>query len=134
MLDNVITLAVDEDNSGSGTINHVYTRFDSVGNKSTYISGSHALDARDTLTFYRTFPKTSGNFKGVAKTALKFSQDIGVAGVDSETTLTAPIILEVSVSLPVGATAAQAMVARQRVIALLDTDALMVAHMEQQQI
>lgn len=134
MQPNEISLAVDEDNSGSGTTNHIYTRFEEFLNRAVYISSSHALDAKDTLSFYRTLPKPSGNFRGVAKTALKFSQDILVTGVDGTSQLTAPIIIEVSCSLPVGASASQALIARQRAVTLLDTDAIMVALMEQQMI
>lgn len=134
MQPNEITLAVDEDNSGVGTTNHVYTRFEEFLNRASYISGNHALGAKDTLGFYRTLPKTSGNFRGVAKTAVKFSQDIQVDGVDGTSQITAPIIIEVSMSLPVGATAAQALIARQRVVTLLDTDSVMVPLMEQQMI
>lgn len=134
MQPNEITLAVDEDNSGSGTTNHVYTRFEEYLNRAVYISGSHALSARDTLSLYRTLPKPSGNFKGVAKCALKFSQDILVDGVDGVSQLTSPIIVEVSMSVPVGATAAQCLIARQRAVTLLDNDTIMVALMEQQMI
>lgn len=134
MLADVITLAVDEDNSGSGTANHVYSRFETHLNRSSYISGNHALGARDTLTFYRTLPKSSGNFRGVAKGALKFSQDIVVDGVDGVSQITAPIIVEVSMSIPVGATPAQTLIARQRAITLLDDDTVMEPFVDQQMI
>jgi len=48
-----------------------------------------------------------------------------VTGVDGTTTVTAPIIVEVSFSVPVGATAAQTMLHRQRALALLDLDSVM---------
>lgn len=133
MLDNTLTLSVDEENDGVGPVNHVYTRFDDTPTKSSYIHANHTLAARNTLGFYRTLPKPSGNFKGVAKTSSKFSQDITVLGADGSS-ITAPIITEFSVSLPVGATAAQAKIARQRHLALLDRDDVMVAAMEQQQV
>lgn len=133
MLDNVITLSVDEQNDGVGPVNHVYTRFEENLNRTTYIHSTHTLSAKDTLSFYRTLPKPSGNFKGVAKTATKFSKDITVLGADGSN-VTAPIIVEVSVSLPVGATAAQALIARQKAVSLLDLDAVMVPAMEQQMI
>jgi len=130
MLDNTITLAVDELNTDS-TTNHVFDRFEEFSNRSVYIGENHALTARDTLSFYRSFPKASGNFKGVAKTAFKFTQDLVVDGVDGVASLTSPIICEVSFSVPVGVTAAEQMIARQRAIALLDDDDLMVALMNQ---
>jgi hypothetical protein len=57
---------------------------------------------------------------------VKFSQDVEVAGVDGVSTLTSPIIVEVSFSVPVGATQAEQLIARQRAIALLDDDTIMV--------
>lgn len=134
MQPNTITLAVDEDNSGSGTQNHVYTRFEEFQNRAVYISGTHAITAKDTLGFYRTFPKVNGNFRGVAKTAVKFSKDVSVLGVDGVSSILAPIILEVSISMPVGITAAEALIARQRMIAMLDRDDVMVPLMEQQMV
>lgn len=133
MLDNTIILSVDEQNDGVGPVNHVYTRFEENANRSTYIHSAHSLTAKDTLSFYRTAPKPSGNFRGVAKTAQKFSKDITVLGVDGSN-ITAPIIVEISWSLPVGATAAQAMIARQKVVSLMDLDATMIPAMETQMI
>jgi hypothetical protein len=127
---NSITLAVDEENTGS-TTNHVYTRFDEYQNRTVYTEADHQLTLRDTLSFYRTFPKPSGNFKGTAKTTLKFSKDYAVDGVDGVASLIAPLIAEVSFSVPVGVTAAAQMIGRQRCISILDDDTVMVALMNQ---
>lgn len=121
-----ITLAVDVLNDAN-TVDHVFTRFDEYQNRSVYNHSAHSLVARDTLTLYRTFPKASGNFKGMAKSAIKFSQDLEVLGVDGITTLTSPIIAEVGFSIPVGVTPAEQMIARQRVLAMVDFDAVMIA-------
>lgn len=131
MQPNSITLSVDEQNDGVGPANHVYTRFEEYQNRAVYISASHSLSAKDTLSLYRTFPKTSGNFRGVGKTAFKFSTDILVDGVDGVSQLTSPIIVDVSFSIPVGATAAQVMLARQRALSLLDLDSVMIPLNEQ---
>lgn len=125
---NVLTLAVDELNTAS-TEDHVYSRFEEYANRSVYTHSSHVLTARDTLALYRTFPKASGNFKGTAKCAFKFSQDLEVTGVDGLAALISPLIAEVSFSVPVGVSAAQQMIARQRCIALLDDDTIMAALM-----
>jgi len=127
---NTITLAVDELNNAS-TTNHVYSRFDEYQNRTVYTEAIHQLTLRDTLSFYRTFPKASGNFKGTAKTTLKFSKDYAVDGVDGVASLIAPLIAEVSFSVPVGVTAAAQMIARQRCISILDDDTVMVALMNQ---
>jgi hypothetical protein len=89
------------------------------------------LDARDSLTLYRTFQKVNGNFKGTAKSAFKFTWDRSVTGVDGVAALTAPIISEVSFSVPVGVTEADMLICRQRQIALLDDDTIMTALMNQ---
>lgn len=124
MLPNEITLAVDELNNGT-SVDEGLTRFEENLNRSIYISATHSVESKDTLTFYRTPPKPNGNFKGVAKTAFKFSRDTVVTGVDS-TSVTAPIIVEVSFSIPVGVTDADKLICRQRALALLDLDTVMV--------
>lgn len=125
MQDNVITLAVDELND-TNTVNHVYSRFDEYQNRSVYTHSAHSLAARDTLSLYRTFQKVSGNFRGVAKSSVKFTQDFVVDGVDGLSQLTSPLIAEVSFSIPVGCVVADQLIMRQRIIALLDDDAIMV--------
>lgn len=126
MQPNTITLAVDTENLGV-TTNEVYTRFEEYLNRSVYIGSGHSLSSRNTLSFYRTNPKIAGNFRGTAKSAVKFSQDTSVPGVN-DSPLTAPLIIEVSVSVPVGITPAKTLVARQRALALLDRDDIM-AHL-----
>lgn len=130
MQPNAITLAVDELNNAS-LVNYVFTRFEEYQNRAVYIGEDHTIAQKDSLSMYRTFPKTSGNFKGVGKTSVKFSKDITVLGVDGVSNLTSPIIVEVSFSIPVGATAAQCLIARQRALALLDRDDIMVPLNEQ---
>lgn len=130
MQPNTVTLSVDVLNNGT-TEDQVYTRYEELQNRTAYIGASHLPDNRDVLGIYRTFPTKSGNFKGVAKSAVKFTKDVEVAGVDSSTTLTSPIILDFSASVPVGATIADVKEARQRMIALLDSDTFMDALMIQ---
>ena len=130
MLANTITLAVDELNNDND-VEIDFERAYEYTNRTVYTSENHSLDAKDQLTFYRTLPKVSGNFKGTAKSAFKFSQDFSVTGVDGLASLTSPIILEVGFSVPVGVSVADQLVARQRAIALLDDDTIMVALMNQ---
>jgi hypothetical protein len=122
----LITIPVDELNTGVDT-DHVYSRFDDFANRSVYINTStHNLEMRDTLGLYRTFPKPNGNFKGVGKTSLKFTTDISVDAVDGVSTLVSPMIGEVGFSIPVGATDAQKLILRQRIVALVDQELYMV--------
>lgn len=125
MQPNTITLAVDELNTDS-TTDYVFTRYDVVNNHSVYIGEDHTPLKKDLLTLYRGIPKQSGNFAGVSKSATKFSWDVEVEGVDTSTTLTSPIICEISFSIPLGATDAEVLIVRQRAIALLDRDDIMV--------
>jgi hypothetical protein len=123
MLDNTLTLAVDVANDAN-TVNQVYDRYDEYQNRSVYIGPNHTVVAPNTLSFYRTQPKVAGNFPGMAKSAIKFSEAQAIDGVDG-TTLSAPAIVEVSFAFPVGTSAAKMVELRQRAIALLDTDAVM---------
>lgn len=127
MQDNTITLNVNHDNDDgtTSTVPVVYSRFEEYLNRSTYISGDHSLDSSDTLKLFRTLPKPSGNFRGVAKTAVKFTKDFAVEGVDSSTSLKAPVIIEVAFNMPVGVTAAEMLEMRQTAVALLNNDAVM---------
>lgn len=127
MQDNTITLAVDEANNAT-LVDKGYDRFDVYQNRAIYNSEDHTISSPDTLTFYRTLPKQSGNFKGQAKSAAKFSKTLTVSGVDGAD-VQAPLIIEVSASVPVGATEAVQLEMRQRAVALLDRDDIMVALM-----
>lgn len=127
MLSNSITLVVDEDNvPGTAGVSKTFTRFEEFQNRSVYIETAHSIAMKDTLSFYRTLPKISGNFRGSAKCAFKFTKDYEVPGVDSETVNLVPAIVEGNLSLPVGLTPAQVMALYMRVNALLGSDAIMV--------
>lgn len=124
MQPDVITLAVDVANNAV-IVDQPYNRYEEDKNRSSYVSPAHLPDTRDMLTMYRTFPTRNGNFKGTGKSSVKFTQDVSVPGVDSSTTLTSPIILEVSFSVPVGTAVADLKEIRQRAVAILDSDTLM---------
>lgn len=128
MLENTITLHVDELNNAT-LVDIDYDRFDQYQNRSVYIAETHTIAAPDTLTLYRTFPKTSGNYLGQMKVTSKFSKTISVPGVDGSD-VQGPLILEISASMPVGATSAQRKLMRQRAIALIDRDDIMIRFMD----
>jgi len=127
MQPNTITLAVNHDNDDGTTaaVSHVLTRYDEYQNRTEYIDEDHTLSLRNKVGLYRTFPKTSGNFKGVAKSAIKFTQDYSVDGVDSTTSIVAPGIIDIGFSFPVGMTPAQTLELRMRAVALLSDEATM---------
>lgn len=132
MLSSTLTLAVDEANDGI-IVDLEYTRYDEYNNRTVYISENHEPGMEDKLTFYRTFPTSSGNFKGTRKTAFKLSRDVTVLGVDGNN-VNSTSIAEVSFSLPIGVSAAEAKKIRQGLIAALDNDTLMVALHERQNV
>lgn len=119
MLDNTVTLPVDILNTGS-TTNRVYTRLSEFTDRSVYKGPSHTLTLRDTLGFYRSAVKANGSDNGVAKSAMKLTQDITVPGKVATTNVVKPMIADVAFSIPVGATAAQTLEFRQRLIAAVD--------------
>lgn len=129
MLDNSLTLSVDVAHD-SNLVDITYTRFDELLNRSVYNSENHNDLKRDTLGFYRTLPKKSGNSRGVKKSAFKLTQDQDVPGVDATTTLVAPAIFDVSSSLPVGTSPAVVMEMRQRLVALINSDVFIKRLME----
>jgi hypothetical protein len=119
MLDNTIVLPVDPANDGN-IVNENYTRYDYGANRATYVGDDHSLSSRNMFAVTRSFPTASGNFKGVGKSSIKFTQDIVVDGVDVTVQNTSPIIGAVNFSIPVGCTSAQAMLVRQRLVAAID--------------
>lgn len=124
MQPDTITLAVDVANNGT-TVNYDFTRYEENLNRTKYIGENHSIDTVDMCTIFRTPPKQSGNFRGVAKSSFKFTKDGIVLGVDGLANLTSPIIAEVSFSIPVGTSTADVVKMRQRIIALLDQDTFM---------
>lgn len=119
MLDGTITLPVDPANNGT-IVNRAYKRYDEYQNRSVYKGPAHTLIRRDTLGFYRTPVKVNGTDNGVAKSAIKLTYDIEVPGKVSGTTVLKPMIADTGFSIPVGASAAQTLEFRQRLIACLD--------------
>lgn len=124
MQPNTINLDVDYLNDANTTA-EVYERFEEFQNRSVYIGANHTPASRDTISLYRSFPTKNGNFNGTQKTAVKLSLDCSVPGVDAETTLSAPAIVDISFSFPVGVSAADQLKIRQRAIAMVDLDAVM---------
>lgn len=117
---NTLTLSVDLANNSSAT-DQVFTRFEEGVNRSLYTGPDHTLITRNTLTLLRTPPKRTGVYYGNAKTGAKFTKDITVTQADGTETV-APIIMELSASIPVGASAADVLAVRQHMVTILDRD------------
>lgn len=120
MLANSITLSVDVANDGNPS-DQVYTRYEEQVNRSTYIGEDHSIEARNLIQFYRTTPTPSGNFRGAAKTEIKFTVDVVVPGRDGNDTI-APAIISVATSFPVGVSDALKKELRQRVLSMMDRE------------
>jgi len=125
MQDNTITLNVDVANDGNAVAS-VFDRHEEYLNRSVYINklGGHSNVSRDQLGFYRTPAKLSGESRGSAKCAIKFTRDVSVPNASGTGNITLPLIAEVSFNLPVGITPDQETEVRQRLVAILDDDAV----------
>lgn len=90
----------------SVTINGLVYTVDSVGaNTSRYVSPAHTLSVRDQLDAKRQAPIASGNSLGVQRAAAKVTRDVVVNATSGEKR---PLIVELSTTVPVGCTQAQA--------------------------
>jgi len=129
MQDNTITLSVDSANDGNPA-NQAFVRSRYNLTKSLYTGSGNTVDSRNQLTFTASDPKRSGESRGIAKSALKFTLDVAVLNSSGSGNITLPCIAEVSFAVPVGTTPAQTMEMRQRLVALLDDDAVMAKLMD----
>lgn len=127
MLPTTIALSVDETND-SNPVEHTYTYF----KDGVYYDSDHTVASRNQCQFGTTPAKASGNFYGVLRTRCKFTTDISVAGINGED-IKVPLIGEAVFSLPVGTTPEQMMILRQKLVAMLDYDTVMVPHQTQGQ-
>lgn len=118
MLDNTIVLPVDV-LGNAVLVNKTYLRDESVPNRSVYTGPGHTLSLRSLMNCYRTQPKKSGNFPGVAKGEIKITQDTSVPGVDTSTSIIAPRLASASTSFPVGTSDAEMVETLQTLIAAL---------------
>jgi len=133
MLDNTITLQVDVLHDAV-LVPHPFTRFEQFLNRTVYVGPGSSDAYRNQMTLLRSTPTESGNFRGVKKTSLKFTKDVGVIGVDATTLNVAPIIGAVNFSIPVGASAAEVLIVREHLIAALNDQDLSVRLLEKREI
>lgn len=120
-----IVLIYDHDHDQNANQEIDYSRAEESAGRSVYYSDSHTTVGRDTLTFLRTLPKVSGNDQGQAKASFKFTRDILVPSTLTSIEIKRPLIIEVSASIPVGATDAEILDIRERAIALLNDQTVM---------
>lgn len=118
MLESTIVLPVDV-LGNDVTVDETFTRANEFQNKSVYEGPVHTLSKRSQMTLSRTYPKKSGNFPGVARTEVKFSEDVYVPGNDGES-VAGVEVGGVYFNLPAGTTSARALALRERLRAALD--------------
>lgn len=68
-----------------------------------YVGAGHTLTLNDKFEMKRTYPKPTGSFKGVGKPLAKMTKTVTINSVTGET---APLIVQISGSVPVGTPAA----------------------------
>lgn len=116
MLENNVVLSL---KNGGTPINANFVRIDVVGNRSLYHGPEHSNIARNTMNFYRTPVKKSGNFLGVMKSAVKFTRDLDVLNAVGDP-IVSPEIGEISFSIPVGATEGEVNVLLDHILAMVE--------------
>ena len=122
-LSDPIVLSVDVANNNTPVAVNL-ARFREVTDETVYKLPSHTLSLRNLVAFSRTFPKQVGNFRGLARAKIVFTQDVTVVGVDGAN-IVAPFTFIVEARTPVGVSLGDQVSKRQHVISLLDNDALM---------
>lgn len=126
---NTLTLSVDLLDTAVYT-DVDFDRYEEHLNRSVYKTGESNLVSRDLLGLFRSMPNSNGNYAGTAKSSAKFTLDVEVPGIDSTTTVKAPLIGEISFSAPVGVTPAMMLVLRQRLVALAKNATIMTKLMD----
>lgn len=122
MIPATFTLAVDTANTGT-TSDQVFKHHDTVGQKKIYHRSDHTLSERHDMAVTRKMPTRSGNFLGVAKGGVKFTDDYDVTGLDG-TSITSGGWMSLEFGLPVGVSDADKLELRQRMHAAIDRDDL----------
>lgn len=121
---NDIILNVDTANNGT-TTEETFSLVRPEEGKATYMLDGSALADKEQLTLFASLPKRSGNFLGVVRSSVKATKAISVPSTVSGEDLTSEIIAQVNFSVPEGTTLADLVHIRQRLVAMLDSDALM---------
>lgn len=126
MLDNLITLPVDQSGNNTTFVNEVLTRFRETENKTTYRFPDFKLADRNQIDIYRNDIMPSGNYLGNAKGTVKITDDTIVLAKDGTEVVT-PQISSLAMSIPVGTSDATFYANLGRLQALVNNKALMYA-------
>lgn len=81
----------------------VFRRFSETPHQTTYIDETtHAPNARNMVQLKRSLPVRAGQFRGALRSAIKLTRDHTVATASGDAELVSPLIVELSVSVPMG--------------------------------
>jgi hypothetical protein len=72
-------------------------------NSVPYLGPSNTFSVMDKLDLYRTMPKATKEFSGIARSRLKVSRTLTLTGA---LTATGPLTIDISMNVPVGAASA----------------------------
>lgn len=123
-LENPIALSFDVAGGTSPSAQN-FEHLDTKGDKSSWKHATiQTWIERFQLDLYRRYPSRNGNFRGTVKPSVKFTRDLTVQGVDGSD-LQSPIIFNLEMSVPVGATTANIEAIRQAMVAFVENDAFM---------
>lgn len=125
MQENIIEFDVNENHDGTTIVERMLRRAEEGNGRSVYHMDGHTRLRRQTLTLLRTYAKKVGSFNGTDKTAFKFTLDKEVQAVDPTSSVVAPLIAEVSFSIPVGTSPENVLALRQTLVAVLNFDQMM---------
>lgn len=91
------------DELGSLASEKTYRRFTETPNMTTYINEStHSADKRDMVQLKRALPVRAGQFRGAMRSSIKKTVDYDVSAATGDKELVSPLIVELSVSVPMG--------------------------------
>lgn len=120
-----ISINVDVANDDN-IVQQTYNRVTSPGTStSLYRMEGSDLVNKDELRFTGSLPKRNGNFQGVIRSGVRLSKDQEVPGVDTTTSIDSLVVMALDCSIPVGTPTATIVELRQRMHALIDSDAIM---------
>lgn len=118
-----LTLAVDVANDANPS-NEVFTLHRFNETRKVFKGPNHTDSQEQLLTVTVSDPTINGENPGRRKSTLKFTNDVTISNVSGSGDLREPIISSYNMSIPVGATPAEIMAERQRMIALIDSDVI----------
>lgn len=115
MLSNELSLVAD-----TGTT--VARRFEEQAHRTVYIFNGHTPLKPNHMTLYRSFAEKRGTDLGQEKRRVKFTETVKTVDAAGNE-VSKPLIIELSISTPVGQESAAVNIARKKVVGYINSDA-----------